>query len=208
MRPLILSLIALAGCASTPVLEGPAPALAPPPPAVAPLTRAPVGKLFRDDVTRAVDQGFGMFLQKIKVEANVLDGKFAGWIVRALYPRDFWDGIDLQPGDVVTQVNDKPIERDNQAFEVFQSLKTAPRLSVRSAFVELRDRRARAGEPGGERKSSARRQLILRDRVDQCREALPREAGAAGDPVGVIAGSLLVVEVAQDVQVIGFAGPK
>ena len=130
MRPLILSLIALAGCASTPVLEGPAPALAPPPPAVAPLTRAPVGKLFRDDVTRAVDQGFGMFLQKIKVDANVRDGKFAGWIVRALYPRDFWDGIDLQPGDVVTQVNDKPIERDNQAFEVFQSLKTAPRLSV------------------------------------------------------------------------------
>lgn len=72
-----------------------------------------------------------MFLQKLKVEANVRDGKFAGWIVRALYPRDFWDGVDLQTGDVITQVNDKPIERDIQAFEVFQSLKTAPRLRVR-----------------------------------------------------------------------------
>lgn len=106
--------------------------MAPPPPAVPPPpVRAPEGKLYRDDVARTVDRGFGVFLQKIKVEANVRDGKFAGWIVRALYPRDFWDGVDLQAGDVVTYVNDKPIERDNQAFEVFQSLKAAPRLRVR-----------------------------------------------------------------------------
>jgi hypothetical protein len=142
VRTLIFGLLALSACASTPVLEGPAPAMAPPPPAAPPLslTQAPPGKLFRDDVTRAVDQGFGVFLQKIKVEANVRDGKFAGWIVRALYPRDFWEGIDLQPGDVVTQVNDKPIERDNQAFDLFQSLKTAPRLRV--SYV--RDGEARA----------------------------------------------------------------
>jgi type II secretory pathway component PulC len=115
--------------------------MAPPPPAVPPpsLSQAPRGKLFRDDITRTVDGGFGMFLQKIKVEANVRDGKFAGWIVRALYPRDFWDGVDLQTGDVITQVNDKPIERDNQAFDVFQSLKTAARLRVRY----LRDGEAR-----------------------------------------------------------------
>lgn len=107
--------------------------MAPPAPAVPPpsLSAAPKGKLFRDDVARTVDGGFGMFLQKIKVEANVRDGKFAGWVVRALYPRDFWDGVDLQAGDVVTAVNDKPIERDNQAFEVFQSLKAASRLRVR-----------------------------------------------------------------------------
>lgn len=106
--------------------------MAPPPPAapVASNTQAPPGKLFRDDVVHVVDQGAGSFLQKIKVEPNLRDDKFAGWIVRALYPRDFWEGVDLQPGDIVTQVNDKPIERDSQAFEVFQSLKTAPVLKV------------------------------------------------------------------------------
>ena len=141
VRTLFIALVTLVGCASTPVLEGPAPAMAPPPPAVPPpsLSQAPRGKLFRDDIARTVDGGFGVFLQKIKVEANVRDGKFAGWIVRALYPRDFWDGVDLQTGDVITQVNDKPIERDNQAFDVFQSLKTAARLRVRY----LRDGEAR-----------------------------------------------------------------
>ena len=77
-----------------------------------------------------VERGFPQFLQKIQVEANVRDGKFAGWLVRALYPQDFWADVDLQPGDVVTQVNGLPIERETQAYDAFQGLKTAPRLVV------------------------------------------------------------------------------
>ncbi|MGC4086461.1 MAG: serine protease [Polyangiaceae bacterium] len=132
MKPLLLTALFLVACGGTPVLEGPAPALAPAAPSAPPPSpeRAPQGKLFRDEVERAVDDGFGVFLGKIKVEADTRDGKFTGWIVRALYPRDYWEGVDLAPGDIVTQVNDKPIERDNQAFEVFQSLKTAPTLRV------------------------------------------------------------------------------
>jgi general secretion pathway protein C len=92
--------------------------------------RPPPGKLYRDDVTGLVDRGFPQFLQQIQVEANVRDGKFAGWLVRALYPQDFWADVDLQPGDVVTQVNGLPIERETQAYDAFQALKTAPRLVV------------------------------------------------------------------------------
>lgn len=104
----------------------------PPPPAepVVQSDRPPPGKLYRDDVTSVVERGFPRFLQQIQVEANVRDGKFAGWLVRALYPQDFWADVDLQAGDVVTQVNGLPIERETQAYDAFQGLKTAPRLVV------------------------------------------------------------------------------
>jgi hypothetical protein len=122
-----------ASCGGTPVIEGPAPALLPPPPtpeASLPSNRPPAGKLYRDDVQAVVDRGFPQFLQKVQVEASVRDGKFAGWLVRALYPQDFWADVDLQPGDIVTQVNGLPIERETQAYDAFQALKTAPRLVV------------------------------------------------------------------------------
>lgn len=92
--------------------------------------RPPPGKLYRDDVQRVVERGFPRFLQTVEVSANVRDGKFAGWVVRALYPMDFWAGVDLQPGDVVTKVNGLPVERETQAYDAFQGLKTAPRLVV------------------------------------------------------------------------------
>lgn len=132
MRALFpVALLAL-GCASTPVIEGPAPALLPPPPAqpVRLSNRPPPGKLYREDVTGLVERGFPRFLQQIEVEASVRDGKFKGWLLRGLYPADFWAHVDLQPGDIVTQVNGLPIERETQAYDAFQGLKTAPRLVV------------------------------------------------------------------------------
>lgn len=122
----------LAGCGSAhPRLEGPAPELLPPEPAVTPPSaRAPAGKLYQQDVVELVDAGFPQFLQRVEVEAHVRDGKFVGWTVLALYPPDFWSSVDLRAGDVVTAVNGKPIERETQAYDAFQSLKSAPRLVV------------------------------------------------------------------------------
>jgi hypothetical protein len=34
----------------------------------------------------------------------------------ALRPHEFWHGVDLAPGDVVTSVNGMPIERETQAY--------------------------------------------------------------------------------------------
>jgi type II secretory pathway component PulC len=86
--------------------------------------------LYRDDVVQAVDAGFPAFLQKVEVEAALKDGKFVGWRVLSLHPPDFWSEVDLAPGDIVTQVNRLPIEREMQAYAAFQGLKTAPRLDV------------------------------------------------------------------------------
>lgn len=134
VKRLLIVLCAL-GCAETPPrVEGPAPAelaAAPPAPAtVRPLDQAPPGKLFREDVDAIVDAGLGQFLQHVSVDAQLRDGKFTGWIVRGLYPPDYWSGVDLMPGDVITQINGKSIERDTEAFAVFQSLKMAPKLTV------------------------------------------------------------------------------
>ena len=41
-----------------------------------------------------------------------------------------WQGVDLAPGDVVTAVNDRPVERPEQAFAAFQSLAVAKELRV------------------------------------------------------------------------------
>ncbi len=131
----LFALVGLAfACGSTPTLEGPAPALlpaAPPRSAELASARRPLDKLYRDDVVRAVDAGLARFLQKVKVSAQLRDGKFNGWLVEALYPRDFWENIDLSPGDIVTAINGQAIERETQAYDVFVQLKTAPRLVVK-----------------------------------------------------------------------------
>ena len=127
-----LLLAAASACASDPpIVEGPRPkqfrpvVIAPPAP-----DRAPPGKLYREDVVRVVDAGFGEFLQKIEVEPAVRDGRFVGWTVVALYALAFWDDVDLTAGDVVRSVTGLPIERETQVYEAFQALKSAPRLAV------------------------------------------------------------------------------
>ena len=105
---------------------------APPAPAPPPETKParPPGVLLKADVVATVDAGFGRFLQRVEVEPALVDGRFRGWTIVALKPATWWDGVDLKPGDVVTSVNGMPIERETEAFDAFQALKTADRLSV------------------------------------------------------------------------------
>lgn len=121
--------LGLAGCGSS----SPEPKSAPvakktPPPAAAP--SRPSGTLKRAEVVAFVNAGFWNFLQQVEVEPSLDDGRFRGWLIVSLRPPAFWQGVDLAPGDVVTSVNDLPIERETQAFDAFQSLKTAPALHV------------------------------------------------------------------------------
>jgi hypothetical protein len=91
---------------------------------------APPGALFRSDVAATVDLGLGYFLQRVSVEPEVVDGRFRGFRIVELRPMEYWQGVDLKPGDVVTQVNGMSIERDIDAYQAFQSLRTAPALRV------------------------------------------------------------------------------
>ena len=65
------------------------------------------------------------------MEPVVVSGKFQGWRVVGLRAGDpLWQGTDLVPGDVVTAVNARPIERPEQAFAAFQSLAVAKELRI------------------------------------------------------------------------------
>jgi len=124
---------ALVGCGSAPAKPSATAKAAAKPPVVAqaPVApRPPQGALFREEVNAVIDSGFAQFLQRVEVEPRLVEGQFRGWSIVNLSPRDFWTGVDLKPGDIVTRVNDLPIERETEAFDVFESLKQAGTLRV------------------------------------------------------------------------------
>jgi type II secretory pathway component PulC len=86
--------------------------------------------LRRRDVVALIDAGFGHFLQRVAVEPSLDAGRFRGWTIVALRPSDFWERVDLQPGDVVKSVNGLPLEHEVEAWEAFESLRTADELRV------------------------------------------------------------------------------
>lgn len=92
---------------------------------------APITQIERTEVVAAVDAGLGRFLQKFEMEPSLTErGEFSGFrIVRVLDAGTF-QGLGIGPGDVVTSINQRPIERPTEAYEVFVSLKTAETLDV------------------------------------------------------------------------------
>ncbi|MET0790348.1 MAG: serine protease [Polyangiaceae bacterium] len=122
----------LVGCGADPLPPLAAPKVVAKAPAAArpAAARPPQGALFREDVNALIDQGFAQFLQRVEVEPRLVEGQFRGWTIVNLSPSDFWSNVDLKPGDIVTRVNDLPIERDTEAYDAFESLKAAPDLRV------------------------------------------------------------------------------
>ncbi|MEZ4226893.1 MAG: PDZ domain-containing protein [Polyangiaceae bacterium] len=123
---LALGIAASAACASS----GPAPMT--PASRVEPTAHVPRARdrLWRQDVVTTVDRGLGQFLQHVEVEPSLQSGRFVGFRITALQPAEYWTGVDLGIGDVVTRVNGHSIERDSDAYAAFQSLKTASELRV------------------------------------------------------------------------------
>jgi S1-C subfamily serine protease len=88
--------------------------------------------LTRSAVHAAVVDGLGVLLQRVEIDDQpvMLGGKFHGFRITALRDPEFWAGVDLKPGDVVTAVNGMPIERPEQAQAALESLEAAPQLRV------------------------------------------------------------------------------
>ena len=130
-----LLVIVLDGCASSPPPESEAPATAEEvereDAAEPERERPPAGALWRDEVDETVDAGLGWFLQLVEVEPSLDNGRFRGFRIVDLRPSSYWRGVDLRAGDVVLSVNGKSIERDNEANEVFKSLKKETELRVK-----------------------------------------------------------------------------
>ena len=131
----VLLALAAVGCAGSvrtaPVVQAPAAPTAPP--VAAPLAvAAPDHTVARSAVHAVVSEGLGMFLRRIDLDDQpvMVAGKFHGFRVAGLRDPQFWSGVDLKPGDVVTSVNGFPIERPDQAETAFESLEVASELRV------------------------------------------------------------------------------
>jgi len=89
------------------------------------------GVVGRSALTRTLDAGLGSWLRGVDVEPQIEDGRFQGWRVRAIHPGDpCWADVDLRPGDVVSRINRRPIERPEEAQAVWSALRGAGEIVV------------------------------------------------------------------------------
>jgi type II secretory pathway component PulC len=133
----VVPLLVPAGCGggkkASPPAQGPAPTASSPRRSATAKAEAPAppGHLPRSAVLATLSHGLGAFLGRLDTEPVVDSGHFRGWRIVRVADRDpMWKGVDLGPGDVVTRVNGKPIERPEQALNAFQGLAIDPQLRV------------------------------------------------------------------------------
>ena len=87
-------------------------------------TPPPETELHRAALDELLAKGPAYVLAMVQIDSVMANGRFTGFKIvsfRAELPAY----LELAPGDVVTRVNDLPVERPEQFFEVFEKLKTA-----------------------------------------------------------------------------------
>jgi len=96
-----------------------------------PYGRVSTGVIARSELVPVLDEGLGRFLQNVRTEPAFHKGAFVGFRVVSLFPGEpAFASLDLRPGDTVTRINGKPIERPEQAVAVWEGLRTASDLVV------------------------------------------------------------------------------
>jgi hypothetical protein len=87
--------------------------------------------LKRSALLRVLDAGLGTWLGAVEVEPKIVRGRFEGWLLRSLHAGEAcWAGVDLRPGDVISRVNHRPVEKPEQAHAVWSALRHAREISV------------------------------------------------------------------------------
>jgi hypothetical protein len=89
---------------------------------------APVDRIPRPLLEAVLREGPAWVFDKVPLEEVLEQGKFVGWRVREL-PAE-WGKIELQPGDVVTQVNTMPLETPADFWTAWTTLTVASELKV------------------------------------------------------------------------------
>jgi len=86
------------------------------------------GRLHRAELDAVLKQGPAWVLERVPIEEVLNKGKFIGWRVMSLPP--MWQELELQPGDVVTQVNDTPLQKPTDLWAAWTKLSAADHLKV------------------------------------------------------------------------------
>jgi type II secretory pathway component PulC len=91
-------------------------------------------ELHRAALDELLARGPAYVLAMVQTDSALSGGRFVGFKIVA-FRTELPAYLDLEPGDVVTRVNDLPIERPEQFFTVFEKLKIATEVK----FDILRD---------------------------------------------------------------------
>jgi S1-C subfamily serine protease len=93
--------------------------------------RARTGVIARGELVPVLEGGLGRYLQNVETEPVFHQGAFVGFRIVSFFPGDLdYASLDLRPGDIVTHVNGRSIERPEQAVAVWEALHTASDLVV------------------------------------------------------------------------------
>ena len=86
--------------------------------APAPVEDTTPAVLTRQVLADAAAQGLGHFLSEVDVSPVLEGGRFVGFRLNSARNLRRWRraGADLRPGDVVTRINDQPIDRPERAL--------------------------------------------------------------------------------------------
>jgi type II secretory pathway component PulC len=85
----------------------------------------------RTALATIIDAGLGRWLANVEGDRSISKGRFQGWIIKQLHPNDpCYQHCPVRPGDVVLRINNKSIEKPEQAFEVFESLRLASGIRI------------------------------------------------------------------------------
>lgn len=86
----------------------------------------------RVDVDRVLARGAQAFVQAIDVEAVVVERRFVGWRIQRFTADLNLRLADIVEGDIVTRVNDLPLERPGDWMRVWDEIRRAPEIKVES----------------------------------------------------------------------------
>lgn len=87
------------------------------------------GGLSRSTLQQVLGRSVGDVLRRVEVEAETRDGAFVGWRLVAL-PDTMPDWFDLRAGDVVTSINGLPLQRPEEAQQVWELLQVSSEVRV------------------------------------------------------------------------------
>lgn len=116
-----------------PVAAVPDPAAPTGEPAPDPTDDAPAGEVEvqRADLITVLDAGVGAFLGGVNIEPHFAGQRFDGWQVVSFWPDDQrFAAVDLRAGDIVREINGRPIQQPDQLFKVWTSLRKADEIVV------------------------------------------------------------------------------
>lgn len=85
------------------------------------------GEILRSELRRHLKRGAGEFISRVGVRAEFRRNRFFGWrVVSYRGP-----GKKIRAGDIITRVNNKPIERPNQFMAVWNMMSKSDSLVVK-----------------------------------------------------------------------------